>query len=451
MIATEAFYAPRFLFLGELYKWDWIPYSTRVSKSARKSSIFTIIILLTVGLCFVGVLLLRKDAATPAPGPEEKIVMPKDVAADAALASSLPSDFATVEAFFAKLAEEKGAVYAFDVLIASHIPPSVDVHFIGHKVGDMLYEEYGIEGMKYCTHDLRNACSHSVVIGALLAEGESILPKLNPICHEAPGGVGAYTLCYHGLGHGTLAYAGYDIKRGIELCGLVTNETPFREEQVQCIGGVVMEMNIGAHDPEVWKEMKQKQLTVSRPLEICQSDYIPNIAKVMCYSYVTPYLLEAAAETATSQMDQLKKSFLYCDILDKKAQRRACYGGMGKEFVTLALGGDTRISKIATDQELNYLISLCSLAHNDEANSACILTALDTMYWGGENNPDASVRLCGLLPEGSTREDCFKHLFSITEYYQQDPIIRERICAEVAEDAEHACRSTLLFDRRDFE
>jgi len=80
--------------------------------------------------------------------------------------------------YFTEIAEAKGAPYALDVLKAAPIPLDTDMHLLAHTVGDILYRQQGLEGIKVCTHDFRNACSHSVVIGAFLEQGEAALPGI---------------------------------------------------------------------------------------------------------------------------------------------------------------------------------------------------------------------------------------------------------------------------------
>jgi len=406
--------------------------------------------LIFFGLLLV-VFLVFRFALDSDKNPEPATTGDTDIEADIKRVKNLPADFDKTKEFFISLAHEKGALHAFDILIKTPLPSNVDSHLIGHEVGDILYEQKGLEGMEYCTHDLRNACAHSVVIGALLDKGEAIFETVNEICHQAPGGTGAYSLCFHGLGHGVLAYSGYEVPEAIKLCSKVKNESHFREEEIQCIGGVVMEMNIGAHDPATWEAKKEIYLTKDKPLRICEEDYMPKYAKTMCYSYATPYIF-AAAELSNEhkEPERFAKAFAYCDGIENKAQRKSCYGGLGKEFVTVAQNGDTRIGKVTTDEELNNIILLCSYSGNDEAFSSCINTSVDTLYWGGENDPQISVRMCGLLDEGETRDSCFEHLFVITRYYQQDPDIRKSICESVVDEYSEECNQTLLFNRADF-
>ncbi len=126
-------------------------------------------------------------------------------------------NFKELNTIFTNIAEAKGAEYAFEVLRRAELAPNTDTHLLAHVVGDILYKDEGIEGMVVCTQDFRNACSHSIVVGHLLENGENALGDIFKACEKAPGGSGAYGMCYHGLGHGVLAYTNYDLEKTVAL------------------------------------------------------------------------------------------------------------------------------------------------------------------------------------------------------------------------------------------
>ncbi len=357
---------------------------------------------------------------------------------------TVDDDFASIRAFFVDLAQEKGGVYSFEVLKRAILPPNMDLHLLGHAVGDELYKQENLEGMQYCTHDFRNACSHSIVVGALLADGLAVFDKVNEVCKKAPGGPGAYTMCFHGFGHGVLAYTEYEIPDAIELCKKVGTAQYHNEEAYQCMGGIVMEMHQGVHDPEIWAQKRDKYLTPDDPLRLCKEDYMPEEAKVLCYSYITPYIFDAAgAVNGNPTPDIYPKSFAFCDEVQNDVQREACYAGLGKEFIVLAQDRDIRRIEDTPNDKLELAASWCMLAHKEEAQVACLIEILDSLYWGGENDPEVSIRYCSLLDD-SVAQECFDHLFEITTYYRPDFSARQSICNAVPEAYKQECTDVLL-------
>ena len=95
------------------------------------------------------------------------------------------------------------------------------------------------------------------------------------------------------------------------------------------------------------------------------------------------------------------------------------------------------------DDKLQLASSWCMLAHKEEAKVACLIEILDSLYWGGENDPEVSIRYCSLLEDG-VEQKCFDHLFEITTYYRPDPGERKAICEAVPEVYAQQCTDILL-------
>jgi hypothetical protein len=353
--------------------------------------------------------------------------------------------FVGLRAHFVALAQDKGGAYAFEVLKRAVLPPNIDLHLMGHAIGDELYKQEGLDGIAYCTQDFRNACSHSIVVGALLADGLGVLDTVNAVCKKAPGGPGAYTMCFHGFGHGVLAYTNYEVPDAVKICEKVGTEEYHNEESDQCISGIVMEMHDGFNDPTVWEEKKDKYLSPDDPLKLCKADYMPESAKYLCYSYITPYIFDAAGAIANNPRPEIyPKSFSFCDTVEDERLRNACYGGLGKEFVVLAQDRDIRRMEDMTNDRLELAESWCLMGKEGEAQQSCLLSILDSLYWGGENDPEVSVRYCSLLESSEYKNACFTHLYEITTYYQRNPKIRENICSMVPDAYKKQCSDTLL-------
>lgn len=414
-----------------------------ISLKAVALSIFGAVVVVVIGYCiYAGVIVIDFPKGE---NKQDAELSEAAFAADIKLLSAVEKGFAPIREFFVNLAVEKGGVYAFEVLKRAPLPPNTDLHLLGHAVGDELYKQQQFDGMKHCTHDFRNACSHSIVVGALLERGMAVFDEVNAVCKTAPGGPGAYTMCFHGFGHGVLAYTDYEVPEAVELCKKVGTAEYGFEEESQCIGGIVMEMYGGINDPATWEEKKDKFLSAEDPLKMCQADYMPETAKILCYSYITPFIFDAAgAINGNPRPEIYPASFAYCDEIENDTQRKSCYGGLGKEFVVLAQDRDIRKMEDTPTDKLKLAASWCMLAEREEAENACMLSILDSLYWGGENDPEVSVRYCSNLEQTGAKDACFDHLFGLSTYYQPNPAIRESICSTVPEAYTAACTDILL-------
>jgi hypothetical protein len=356
--------------------------------------------------------------------------------------------------YFEILAKKKGAVYAFDVLKRATLAPNVDIHLLGHYIGYVLYDQEGIRGIQDCTNDFRNACSHSVVISAFLEHGASALKDIAAACAVAPGGRGAFTMCYHGLGHGILAYLNYDFSKVPAMCRQASefgaSATPplngavnrFINAEYECIGGAVMEMTAGDHDPVAWEKQVPIYTPDSDPLMPCDSSYVPDGAKQICYTYIT-YRMFVAAHVDQGNPDPMlfPKAFSYCNAIPSSdtKDRAACYGGFGKEFVGMVNARDIRDVGAMAPESVAQVRAWCALAGNVEGEAACDSTTLSSLFWGGENDPRASLIFCGLDADPHSRDACYSHLVDEALYFLGGTPAIQGVCEGVPEPRRSYC------------
>lgn len=345
---------------------------------------------------------------------------------------------------FTALAEKKGAVYAFDVERVAPLPPNIDTHLLGHVIGGVLYQQKGIDGIADCTSDFRNACSHAIVIGALdeFGTGSATVSMIQAACKKAPGGTGAYTMCFHGLGHGVFAYFGYDIPKAVAFCKRLGTPEYGDQEFTQCVGGMIMELvDGGGHDHDQWLAAQPKYFDPSDPLAPCDRSMIPEEAKSFCIMYLTPHLFQAAgADIANPDPSTFPKAFSFCDALKDPHLRDTCYSSFGKEFIPLAAAHDIRNVDQMSDGEYGEAISWCMMGGSTEADQACIGQALASIFWGGENDPQASFRFCSLVSDTGVKDECYKQLADNIASYTSGTA-RSDLCAKLPEADQSGCEN----------
>jgi hypothetical protein len=315
---------------------------------------------------------------------------------------------------------------------------------LGHVVGDELYLERGIEGIEICTQEFRNACSHSIVIGALTEFGTSdaTVEKIRNACARAPGGAGAYTMCFHGLGHGVFAYFGYDLAATVGFCKRLGTIARGNQEYPQCVGGAIMELvGGGGHDHEKWAAAHERYLGYDDPLAPCDEAVIPDETKSFCYIYLTPHLFEAAGSDLNDpDPERFGAAMAFCDPIRDERLRTTCYGGFGKEFLPLAGARDIRRVDAFSDDQYRNAIAWCRQGPSAEAQTACVREALGSVFWGGENDTAASFRFCGLVDDGALQDACYRNLARNIAVFIPPPE-RPALCAKLPADAAPSCRS----------
>jgi hypothetical protein len=144
---------------------------------------------------------------------------------------------------------------------------------------------------------------------------------------------------------------------------------------------------------------QKKYLSSSDPLSPCNKDFIPDQAKMQCYTYLTPHLYTVTGGNLVDPSDDsLRKAFLLCDTIaqNQPGSRYACFGGFGKEFIGLVTQKDIRNIGRHLKRTVAKIYALCSLAPHEEAFTDCIQNTINSLYWGGENNPSAAIRFCDI-------------------------------------------------------
>ncbi len=335
-----------------------------------------------------------------------------------------------------KIATDKGSLYAYQLVLDANLPSGTDLHLLGHAIGDVLYKQEGKEGLGFCTDDFRNACAHSIVIGMFMDSGTEAISEINEVCKKAPGGKGAYLMCFHGLGHGVLAFAGYNLEAAVDLCKKTGTKKHLFAESAECISGAIMEMVSGVHDVDVWMAQKDKYFKKSDPLYPCTAGFIPPEAKYQCIQYLTPHIMESVGiDMSNPQPELYKKAFEVCNTAEVDTSLKiSCYSGFGKEFVGIAAGRDIQNLDNIKDEALVKVVEWCNFSGSDLSFSSCIKEVVNSLYWGGENSYLSSVRFCRLIGVDKNKSECFEHLLGAVKYYKGEKEYMNRFCAEILND-----------------
>lgn len=408
----------------------------------RKKTILVIAALCVAGLAVSAWFVFSRP---PSPSP----VSPEEMPELAELNPSwTPEEYRN---FFVSLAEKKTAVYAFQVLKYADIPEGVDVHKLGHSIGYVHYDQKGLKGIYDCTTDFRNACEHAIVVQALIVSGTKAFEDVAKVCSEGPGGITAYVHCFHGIGHGLMAYFDYDYEESVAACRKVYDfaitynpEVTTSDMWHECVGGATMELTQGEHDQNAWLAAKKIYMPDSDILMPCDAPFLPDEVRPMCYSYIKPRFLEAAgAVRGTPSPDAYPAALAYCGLIpaDEPQSRDGCYAGFGAIFAYFA-SGDARTLEHMTEEELQNVHEWCGYIGDERDRSVCSLSALDVIFWGGQSDSPASIAFCSLAPDEYLRSRCFTALGEMARYsFESRPRALE-FCARFPEAYRNECINT---------
>jgi len=347
--------------------------------------------------------------------------------------------FAQVLESLTEVSDEHGAEAAFDLLIESKLPKSIDSHLMGHFVGDILYDQQGIEGLTHCTDAIGFACAHSIVINALLDKGPSVFDEINDICGRVPGGNG-YGMCFHGFGHGVLAFTEYHLPEAIKACVQVGTEAYGYEEAEECVGGVIMEMRGGIHNPRVWEQNGAQYLDKENPLYMCQADYMPDAYREYCYIYITPFIFDTITKADIPTYKDFAPATNHCANASLEFQE-ACYGGFAKEYLGFILGRDIRLVQTINTDQLTDLWQACEAAATPLARSHCAKYAVYNLYRSGSHPYEISADFCSLVSEDLSKNACFTNLQDQVFSHNESADYRTNFCTALQNNYGVECQS----------
>jgi plastocyanin len=112
-------------------------------------------------------------------------------------------------------------------------------HDPAHVAGRLTYELMGEEAFRECGSECHSGCYHGATEAYFKEHGTNNLSKnLNTLCGDELNGFFSHQ-CIHGIGHGLMAWASYDIFEALKSCDLLDSRRD------SCWTGVFMENIVG--------------------------------------------------------------------------------------------------------------------------------------------------------------------------------------------------------------
>ena len=314
-------------------------------------------------------------------------------------------DSSCYEQAFGNLAYERGPAVAlreFQQVIVENPVVESRCHPIAHRIGaGALLRFHGDVGRAFA--DGSPACGSGYYHGLLqwkLADvaADQVAGVARVVCADKRIVAEPFThyQCVHGLGHGLMLYAKYDLPRALDLC----HELPVDSDRVSCTGGVFMEnqqTSFGA---------KSKWLKDDDLLYPCT--IVETADKLYCYLLVTSHILPAVGSDWAKTAEWCRKS-------DAEFVKY-CFQSMGRDA-----SGYAR-------QEPAKILGFCAAA--GDMRDECLFGAARDIL--NNNSEDLrGRRLCESAP-ASARSYCFFGLGSILGVVHADEAARRAACARFA-------------------
>jgi len=203
----------------------------------------------------------------------------------------------------------------------------------------------------------------------------------------------------------------------------------------------------GGHDRSNWEKRREEYLHPEEPFGLCSSNIVPDKYKPMCYIYMTPFAYEAlGADMAYPAPEIYEQTFALCEKIpiDRVEERKACFGGLGKEFIGVAIGRNFAPEAEPKKEHLQLMYDWCLLAEPSDGRTYCVNSVADSLYWGGERPFETTLLYCSLIDEPNLSDSCYREAINNVGFYVDDPVYRESFCTALPADQSEECRTRLF-------
>jgi hypothetical protein len=275
-----------------------------------------------------------------------------------------------------------------DLLDDSGGGTTVDCHQQAHEIGRAAYVLYGAEVFEVGDASCHSGFYHGAMESFLQTEGTTDLAaKINDICEKFESSFGKFE-CLHGVGHGLLAYEGYDLPATLLRCKELSDTWSTNS----CYGGVFMEnivaaQGLGASDHETaWANRTE-------PYFPCNKVSQEGSVQYECYQMQTSWMLTIY----NNDFDKVAKACLNAP----KNMVPVCFKSFGRDAAGHSLRNPDEI------------IRICDKVEGSSNYNECIYGALNVIvdFWG-EKLLGQGSELCTKVPNDTDQQGCYSLLAS---------------------------------------
>ena len=314
---------------------------------------------------------------------------------------------------------EFGPSNALRVLKAIETETSGDCHNRAHEVGRIAYELFGPAAFALASHECQSGGFHGTTEALFASRGTANLAEdVAALCSDAPNPFIRHQ-CLHGIGHGIMAWANYELHQSLELCDAI----PESLDKQSCYSGVFMENVVGGLSGLMGHTTEY--LRPDDPVYPC--DVVADRYRADCYFYQTSHMVRVLG------YDMAAVAQLCAEAPAGSASH--CFGSYGRDAASFAQN-DPAAS-----------IVYCGYAPTAELNAACTRGAVQNGFWEKPGAPRA-IQHCALLdndPQSHevSREVCYQTIITRARDVFQTAAEHEQFCVQLPADRHAACRQTL--------
>lgn len=288
-------------------------------------------------------------------------------------------------------------------------------HDAAHRAGRFAYEIYGNEAFQKCSAECHSGCYHGATEQFFKLNGTDTLnDNLDTICSFSANPFFSHQ-CVHGIGHGLMAWASYEIVDALHACDLL--EIPLSRES--CYTGAFMENIVGTlgQGEEEGHYTKYLNEDPHYPCSVVDEQY-----KASCYFLQTSRMMQLFS----GNFEEIARA---CSEAPQRYQSH-CFSSMGRD-----VGGVHR-------NEPANAIAACAAAPAGSNRTDCLVGAAQDTFWD-PSGQDAALAFCKLLGNTDEKDACYRTIVERAPQVLASPQEQQRFCDTVEAAYRMACRSSM--------
>ncbi len=304
-----------------------------------------------------------------------------------------------------------------DLLVDSGDGAIYDCHQPAHTVGRLGFELYNAEVFKDGSPNCHSGLYHGAMEGFIKLNGVANLASdISELCSSFDTDFGNFQ-CYHGVGHGVLAYESYDLPAGLELC----NQIEELYGRSGCYGGVFMENIMVAQGLGAIPGHKTEWISED-PHYPCNKISQDAFTQYECYQMQTSWMRTLYNDNGAKIIEQCLKA--------PAEHVPVCFRSWGRDLASIYLRDVVAIARGCKDVPMtqNYY---------DQCISGGLNVIID--FWG-ENLKNEAAELCVLVREAN-KEPCYRDLAYRMKDIFSDASQHMRACHHFEPNYQYLCIS----------
>jgi hypothetical protein len=257
------------------------------------------------------------------------------------------------------------------------VPQLGSCHDPAHQAGRIAYELFGETAFQQCRAECHSGCYHGAMEAYFADKGTANLAgTLRTLCTDQLNPFFRHQ-CIHGMGHGLLAWADYDIFEALAAC----DQLPGDEAQRSCWTGMFMENVVGSLGREAGHQPKYLSDDTQYPCSI-----VPEKYKHACYFLQTSRMLALFGQDFAAIAQACAEA--------PRPYWPSCFESMGRDVGGNNLG----------DPE--GMVAACRSAPTPETVRWCLRGAAQDTFWD-PSGKDMALRVCRLLTDPAEQDVCY--------------------------------------------